>query len=141
MTDQSTASTWWPLWWLQPPATALADINEPILPGWSFSNFTINEQNSSAPDTERSIVAAESYGRQLGRVLDALAVLIEDLPEPQQQRPEMRELLTLHEKIGKIKLQSATRRVDRFLADLDELKATDMDQYRRVTARLRDALS
>lgn len=108
---------------------------------WSFSNFTINEQNSSAPDTERNIVAAESYGRQLGRVLDALAVLIADLREQQQRRPALQDLLALHEKIDGIKSRSAAGRVDRFLADLDELKVSNADAYRRVMARLRDALS
>jgi hypothetical protein len=63
------------------------NLVQPILPGWVFGSVTnITEQNSSAPDTEREIIAAQSYGRQLGRVMDALAILIADLPKAKQQR-------------------------------------------------------
>lgn len=55
---------------------------QPILPGWVLGSVTnITEQNSSAPDTEREIVSKYSYGRQLGRVMDALALLISLLPK------------------------------------------------------------
>src|SRR5947209_4928897 len=58
---------------------------QPILPGWVFGNVTnVTEQNSSAPETEREIVAAQSYGRQLGRIMDAVALLIADLPKEKQ---------------------------------------------------------
>ncbi|MCP4615127.1 MAG: hypothetical protein GY844_01695, partial [Bradyrhizobium sp.] len=88
----SNSSKWdWPSWmrgtmpnpldFFAPPR----NLEQPILPGWVFGSVTnITEQNSSAPDTEREIVAAQSYGRQLGRVMDALAVLIADLPKAKQ---------------------------------------------------------
>ena len=44
--------------------------------GWSFANLTINSMNSSAPDTEQAIVAVESYGRQIGKLLDAVDLLV-----------------------------------------------------------------
>jgi hypothetical protein len=44
----------------------------------------ITEQNSSASDTEREIIAAQSYGRQRGRIMDAVAVLVADLPKERQ---------------------------------------------------------
>src|SRR5215468_8365700 len=68
------------------PFSFFRNFEQPILPGWVFGSVTnITEQNSTAPDTEREIIAAQSYGRQLGRVMDALAVLIADLPEEQQK--------------------------------------------------------
>ena len=65
---------------------------QPILPGWVFGSVTnVTEQNSSAPETEREIIAAQSYGRQLGRVMDALAVLIADLPKAEQDAKAFQE--------------------------------------------------
>src|SRR5512145_2677242 len=69
--------SWWPLWggwpwrsFAQPvaaPSVAPDSLTQPILPGWTFGNvITVTERNSSAPETERAIVAEESYGRQLG---------------------------------------------------------------------------
>jgi hypothetical protein len=88
----SNPPTWdWPSWMkgsMPNPLDVFAaprNLVQPILPGWVFGSVTnVTEQNSSAPDTEREIVAGQSYGRQLGRVMDALAVLIADLPEAKQ---------------------------------------------------------
>ena len=53
-------------------------LTQPILPGWPI---TINGINSSAPQTEVEVVQHHSYGRQLGRVADALEALIEERGE------------------------------------------------------------
>jgi hypothetical protein len=39
----------------------------------------INSNNSTAPDTEQSVVARHSYGRQLGRMMDVVGLLVDDL--------------------------------------------------------------
>ncbi len=49
-------------------------LTQSILPDWSF--MTINENNSSAPGTEQKIVSQDSYGRQIGRMMDVLEVLV-----------------------------------------------------------------
>ena len=46
---------------------------QPILPGWTLN---LNSNNSTAPRTEVDIVAKHSYGRQIGRISDALRVLL-----------------------------------------------------------------
>src|SRR5438128_301501 len=57
-------------------------LNQPVLPGWTFGNvITVTEKNSRSPQTEREIVAEHSYGRQLGRLTQALADLIEERPQ------------------------------------------------------------
>src|SRR4051794_15305616 len=128
MTHASNASSasqpWggWPLWpfGLLDPRTPAAAIgfDQPINPGWTFGNLiSVTEQNSSSPDTERNIVAAHSYGRQLGRLMDAVAELIAELPEAEQHRPAFRQLATLRDGIDTIKAKSATRRLDRLAAD------------------------
>ena len=85
-TDPSKTPAWpvWPAWpfWLPPTPAASDEIIQPINPGWTFGNLiSVTEQNSSAPDTERDIVSVDSYGRQLGRVIDALAELINERPK------------------------------------------------------------
>ncbi len=103
--------------------------------------ISVTEQNSSSPDTERDVVAAESYGRQLGRVMDALAELVSELPQSTQQKPAIKDLIALRDKIEKIKSKSAARRLDRVAADLAELRTKDASEYRRVVQELRDALA
>ena len=58
LSRQSTSPTlpFWPFPSLFGPA-APQNLNQPINPGWSFGNFIVNEQNSTAPDSERDIVA------------------------------------------------------------------------------------
>ena len=113
---------------------------QPILPGWFGSVTNITEQNSSAPDTEREIIAAQSYGRQLGRVMDALAVLIADLPKAKQDATAFEEFAKLRREIDGIKAEAAARRLDRIAADLTTLKETKPEEYKRLAATLREAL-
>ena len=114
------------------------NLVQPILPGWIFGNVTnITEQNSSAPDTEREIVANQSYGRQLGRVMDALAVLIAASPK---QDPAFEEFAKLRREIDDIKAKAAARRLDRAVADLATLKETKPEDYERLATALREAL-
>jgi hypothetical protein len=114
---------------------------QPILPGWVIGNVTnITEQNSSAPDTEREIVAAQSYGRQLGRVMDALAALIADLPKAEQDATAFKKFTKIYGEINAIKAKAAAGRIDRIAADLATLEETNPQEYERLAARLRDAL-
>jgi len=102
--------------------------------------INITEQNSSAPDTEREIVAAQSYGRQLGRVMDALAVLIAGLPKEKQDATAFEEFAKIRREIDDIKAQAAVQRLDRIAADLATLKETKPEEYERLAATLRKAL-
>jgi hypothetical protein len=151
MTNTSTnpsAPAWsgWPFWpsWIldRPSATSSVDLTQPINPGWTFGNvISVTEQNSSSPETERDIVASESYGRQLGRIMDAVTELVSELPQSTQQKPVFKDLIALSDKIQKIKSKSAAHRLDRVAADLAELRTRDVAEYRRVVQELRDALA
>jgi hypothetical protein len=115
---------------------------QPVLPGWVIGSVTnITEQNSSAPDTEREIVAAQSYGRQLGRVMDALAVLIDNLPEAKQDATAFKEFAKIYREINDIKAKAAAGRIDRIAADLATLQETNPEEYERLTAMLRKVLN
>lgn len=144
---EDPGSQTWPYWWwpgwmmdaMRASATALApqSLVQPILPGWTFGNLiNVTEANSSSPDTERDIVARESYGRQLGRVIDALEVLIQERPEDAPGSAALDELLSLGRRIKEIKAQSMASRVKRIEADLARLKKECPDEYRRIASAL-----
>ena len=142
----TTSPNWngWSFWFPnieRLPALAPNKLDQQINPGWTFGNLiSVSEQNSSSPDTERAIVAAHSYGRQLGRVIDALAALIDELPESQRQNTAFAQFADLRNEIETIKSRAATRRLDHFAEDLAELRNTDKPEYQRVAKELRAIL-
>jgi len=139
------AMLWWSEWMTQVMESAHAayvpqHLTQSILRGWTFANnVTINEQNSSSPQAEREIVAQESYGRQLGRVTDALMALIDAQPEAVRNRQSLKEpvraLREMHKKIDRIKEDAADARLARLRADLAWLKLARPDQYAELTGR------
>lgn len=137
----------WPSWMkgsLPNPLDVVAapqNLVQPILPGWVFGSVTnITEQNSSAPDTEREILAAHSYGRQLGRVTDVLAVLIARVPTEEQENEAFKAFTELRDEIAEIKEKATARRLDRIVADLTTLRDTKPEEFERIAATLRDVL-
>jgi hypothetical protein len=100
----------------------------------------ITENNSSAPDTEREVLAHHSYGRQLGRIIDALSVVIQEtLPKDQltkAQRDCVDDFTTMAGEIREIKEREALKRVERIARDLAFLKDKHPDEYRKVQALL-----
>ena len=55
---------------------AAPDVLAQNINPWTIN---INSNNSSAPGTEQRILARHSYGRQLGRLMDAVDLLVNDL--------------------------------------------------------------
>jgi hypothetical protein len=63
-----------------PIQMAPTSLNEPILPGWQISLFSVNLGQSSDPAVESAATAkVGSYGKQLGHLAEALEVVIEHL--------------------------------------------------------------
>ena len=55
-------------------------LEQPILPGWQVSLFSVNLGASSDPEVEKAAIErVGSYGRQIGHLAEALEVLIEHL--------------------------------------------------------------
>lgn len=100
--------------------------------GWSFANLTINSNNSSAPDTEQAIVAVESYGRQIGRLLDAVDVLVQRQPDAATQ-DKLKQIAPLKKRIDAVKHDMAVKRIDQLRGDLELLRASgakaDREKY------------
>ena len=120
--------TWQAMWRLTPD-----NLAQPILPGWTFN---INSGNSTAPQTEVDVVARHSYGRQIGRMSDALQLLIEERHGKTPEDKRFADFLTMKQEIDKVKQDAAATRIQRIIKDLELLETQDKDQY----ARLRDAL-
>jgi hypothetical protein len=135
----ATPSIWdWAAWMKAITMTSKA-FEQPILPNWFDINIT--EQNSSDPDAERTIVASQSYGRQIGRMMDAVALLIEHLPEQDRQAEAFREFAEVRTEIKGIKEKIAARRLSRIAVDLATLKKSKREEYDSIAAKLRALLS
>lgn len=125
MTEPSSGEVWADVWrpWVS-AALAPQKLWQSINSGWSFGNVTINEQNSSAPQTEQAILAQESYGRQIGKLLDAVNELIKAQPEAGKNEAFV-EISKLTERIDRIKHETAVERIERLRHDLELLGASD----------------
>jgi hypothetical protein len=120
--------TWQAMW-----RAGADNFVQPILPGWTFN---INSGNSTQPRTELDVVAKHSYGRQLGRVSDALELLIEERHGKTPKDERFSDFLAMKQEIDKVKREAAAARVEGIVKDLALLKVQDEAKY----ARLRDAL-
>jgi hypothetical protein len=120
------------LWrpWLQ---LAPSNLSQPILSGYSLN---INSNNSSSPQTEADAIARHSYGRQLGRISDALrALILERHGNPPGSGP-FAEFLSMWKEIEQVKIEGARSRLEQVNSDLALLK----DKMPVEFTRLRDAL-
>ena len=127
---------WWARFWPVPQR-----LTQPILPGWTVAPVvTITGVNSTAPQTEVEVVQKHSYGRQLGRIADALQVLIDERDPAAPHDKHLAAFTAMKKEIDDIKRDAAAARVDRLRADLAELKASRPDEYRRLRDELRALL-
>ena len=131
---------WWMKAWFPSWPAAGGDLVQPILPGWTVGGVVVNEQNSSAPDTERQILASDSYGRQIGQLLDAVAALIE-AQGGEKDVGAYRKLLALKAKVDQTKVSAASHRLDQFRHDLALLKASDPAAYEAQVESLKGLLT
>ena len=141
MNDLSSTEFWDSLWrpWMS-ASLAPQKLWQAINPGWSFGNVTINEQNSSAPQTEQAILAEESYGRQIGKLLDAVSELVKAQPDAKTNKA-YEDIAALKGKVDGIKQRAAASRIDQLRRDLELLRQSDRpsdrDAYRQSIEALR----
>jgi hypothetical protein len=111
------------------------NLKQPILP-WTFAGIVVNETNSTDPAAERAIVTKESYGRQLGRISDALAALISHLPDDEKSKKPIADFLNVKARIDGIKLESESVHADRILEELKRLKERDGASFQEFLKRM-----
>lgn len=114
-------------------------LSQPILPGWSVGNVIVNSRNSSSPATEGEIVAEESYGKQIGKLLDAVMALIEQQGGAGKTQA-FRDLAALHGRVESIKTRTAAERLAQVRRDLERLRLCDKPAYEREIKALRRLL-
>ena len=123
----------WQLLWRGAPDTLV----QPILPGWSFN---INNNNSSSPQTEVDVLAKHSYGRQIGRISDALEALVVEQHGTEPSDPRYGDFLVMKREIDRVKKGAAAARVELLKKDLELLRAKDPPEYERLRSALSEAL-
>lgn len=129
----------YPMWdaWLGLFKPTPDTLLQPILPGWSFN---INSNNSASPQTEVDVVSEVSYGRQLGRISEALKLLIVEQHGDKPSEPALKDFLAMSKKIDELKRASSRKRLDQLKSDLLRLKHEDHAGYERLKAELLDLL-
>jgi len=115
-------------------------LSQPILPGWNFGNmYFVSEENSRDPGMERQILAENSYGRQLGRIMDALTVLVNQQSEAARAADgPLKEFLDLAEEIREIKERARTRRVDNLRSSLASLRQQCPQEFKQLMEEFRE---
>ena len=119
----------------------LEDVADVVIEGWPVvpHALVLDEHNSRAPDTEQAILAEESYGRQIGKLLDAVHALIQDRPDS-ESNPALRDITLLRDRVERVKREAAGSRIDRLRHDLELLKAADPAEFQRTIDGLRRVL-
>lgn len=137
---ETTTPSWDPASWLKQWTSAMQlapnTLVQPILPGWTLN---VNAFNSSAPQTEADVVSKHSYGRQLGRISEVLAILV-DARDPKRSDERFEDFRTMTDEIDQIKAGNAEARVARLLADLDLLKVLRPEAHARLKDELKKRL-
>ena len=85
------------------------------------------------------MVAKASYGRQIGRLLDAVEELVKERPAPAPDNEAFRKLDALVTEVKNTKTQAARARLDQLRADLARLKLNDQSEYNRQHAAFKAA--
>ena len=122
-----TAFSWFdPTTW---PAMAPNALNQSILPGWSL--FTVNETNSSDPATEQRVLAGNSYGRQIGRMMDVMDELVKANPAV-AKTDAGKAFEALRQEVQSAKDNAKAGRLKKLMDDLKALKAKDPQAFKNV---------
>ena len=137
--DAMQAWRWW-LGYLQAVTQGGPDFSptfdQPILPGWTVAGLVVNDSNSGDPSAEQAIVSKKSYGRQLGRTMDALAALITSLKDIDAGESPFKEFFELKTEIDSIKVEAENARLERMFDDLMRLKTTDQAKFEELVSRV-----
>jgi len=141
----------WQAWWralgLRAPLSGdvTQEIDASLIRGIGDQLGFININTSRAGDAEleqRIVTDVASYGRQLGRVLDALDVLIRNDERGElgdEDQRALRALETLHAEVTALKQRSAADRLDQLIDDIHALRQ-DPQANEAALRRIREAL-
>jgi hypothetical protein len=120
--------------WLYQP------IDAAVIGGGNFSllSTTITQQRTDQPGLEHAIISdVASYGRQLGRILEALTVLVDQVHRPlpdASQEAALTRLTDMADQIRQAQSTYADRHLDTILDDIRLLGGSpaDHDAFQRI---------
>jgi len=110
-------------------------FQQPILPGWSFAGVVVNESNSSDPAMEHAIVSQQSYGKQIGRMMNVVTALAE-LSSVNRNASPYKEFFELVDDVEEIKRKAVDARFEKTLKDLEALKENDQERFEQRLQRV-----
>lgn len=103
---------------------SVQDLSQSFNNGWTFGNvIQVTNQNSSNPDVEREVVSRYSYGKQIGRITDAVLALADRCPAAEKDA-RLVALRQIAEDVKGIKEASNQTREGKLLDELRALKRT-----------------
>lgn len=121
--------------WPFPTSSLLGNDFQDIATIWNLFNFNITTSSAGDPILESRIVSSvSSYGQQLGRLSDAMNLVIEGLAKSHpglnlNDKPEITAFLDLYAKIEDEKSRSTTVTKDRCHRLLEQLRKNDRPGY------------
>jgi oligoendopeptidase F len=120
----STPPYMWPFSLFAP-----GNLTQPILPGWSFGNVSVNYAGNA--DIEKDVVEkVASYGKQLGIITHAVLELAGDKPAGQGE--PLRQLRDIDAKVKKIKEEHRRSLAEQASDAMAKLAKTDEAEARRI---------
>jgi hypothetical protein len=140
---------WPPFLWAFAPQTDTETTTTSVAGDHNFITIMTEEMNAKNPSLERDIVRkVASYGEQLGRINDALSVLISLVilkRDPSNLQPDERQSLQdfseLFRKIAKQKgehVAPTEADLDFLLHEIQSLEVKDPPTYERMMMKLRE---
>jgi hypothetical protein len=111
---------------------APGNLNQPILPGWSFGNVSLNYAGNA--DIEKDVVEkVASYGKQLGIITDVVLEIAGDKP-PQGEHP-LTQLREIAVKVRKVKQEHKRSLTDEASDAMAKLAKSDEAEARRIASK------
>ena len=98
-------------------------VDERFNNGWTFGNIYVTQANSRSPEAEREIVGRYSYGRQLGRLTDAVVALAAKAGASNDAN--VKPLIEMAAQVNAIKETARKRRAAELLEELKAIKRAD----------------
>ena len=123
----STPPFMWPFSLFAP-----GNLNQPILPGWSFGNVSVNYAGSA--EIEKDVVEkVASYGKQLGIITDVVLELAGDKP-PKGEQP-LKQLREIAAKVKKVKEEHKRSLTEEANDAMAKLAKSDAAEARRIAGK------
>ena len=121
----SASSYTWPFNLFAP-----GNLNQPILPGWSFAGVNVNYAGN--PDVEKDVVEkVASFGKQLGIITDAVLALADGKPKGDKALTRLKQIAA---KIEELKDQNKASLADQARGAMERLAKLEPATARRIAA-------